>query len=316
MYLSPKLIMSFSLLTMLTSQLPAAADQWVTLAQSQPFVANSLQAQHTSESINLKRGQDKLQLFLTYTNGGAAAPNFKWLRIASSSMNYVTEKAFVKGTLTSNVTGELTWGGNQLLVSGAGPVGATLSWILRTPQPTVTSVSTGTVFPGNSITITGTNLCSSISGNAVSIGGQSASVTSASPTQLVVQVPDEVKGGSNQIAVSVAGINVESILAVNVTAQPYLTSLSAQFVAPGDTITIYGEGFSADASKDEVYIGPFVCPIVSASDNSLTVRAVGALSDGWFSPNLAGMGAFFPIKVLVNGVKSRNTLTVRSSDVG
>ena len=43
---------------------------------------------------------------------------------------------------------------------------------------------------------------------------------------------------------------------------------------------------------------------------------VGALSDPWFAPNIASTGAFYPVKVMVNGVKARNTLTVRCSDVG
>jgi len=294
------------------------ADDWITLAQQpQPLVAKSVQVVHDSETINIQKGQEKLQLFLTYYDGTATAPSYKWLRISSPSMNYVTEQQFAgQKSLTLNVSGELTWSDNQILIAGAGPVGATFGWILRTPKPTVTGTSTNSVYSGNTITINGTNFCSQANDDQVTIGGQPARIISATPTQIVVEVPEETKSGNLPIAVKVAGIDIPTGVTIAVTAQPYLRSLSAAFVAPGDSITIYGEGFSANVSNDEVYIGPFKCPIINATENSLTVQAVGALSDGWFSPNIAGMGAFFPVKVIVNGIKARNTLSVRSSDVG
>lgn len=296
-----------------------AADDWITLAQQNPpLVAPSDKQVDASQTIALQKGQEKLQLFLTYMNGTATAPSYQWLRLSSASMNYVTEKQFAgKKDLTLNVTGELTWSGNQLLVSGAGPKGATFDWILRTPKPTVTSVSPASVNSGDSVTITGTNFCSSTSGDIVTIGGQPAPVTSATPTQLVVQVPEETKSGKLPVTLTVAGINVAvpESASLAVSAQPYLKNLSAGFVAPGENVTIYGEGFSANAADDEVYIGPFRCAVVQASQNSLTVQAAGQLSDGWYATNIGSSGAYFQVKVVVRGVKARNQLTIRSSDV-
>jgi hypothetical protein len=320
--MSPKKFASFLLLSTIASTATPgafAADDWITLAQeSPPLVAESTKAVNTSEFISLQKGQDKLQLFLTYMNGSATAPSFERLRISSASMNYVTEKQFAgKKDLTLNVTGDLTWSGNQLLISGAGPKGATFNWVLRTPRPKFTGITPSSVFSGNSITITGTNFCSSPAADVVTIGGQPARVVSAAANQLVVEVPEETKSGNLPVTLKVAGIDVPvpSNATVAITAQPYLKSLSAPFVAPGETVTIYGDGFSSDVANDEVYIGPFKCPIVSASENSLTVRAVGALSDGWYATNIMNSGGFFQVKVLVNGVKARNQLTIRSSDV-
>lgn len=297
-----------------------AAEEWITLAQQNPpVVAESpTKVVNSSETIAVLKGQDQLQLYLTYMNGTATAPSYSWLRIASASMNYVTEKQFAgKKDLTLNVSGELTWSGNQLLVSGAGPKGATFDWILRTPRPTVTSVTPTNVYSGDSVTITGTNLCPLASANVVTVGGQAAQVTSATARQIVIKVPEETKSGALPMAVTVAGIPVPvpSNISVNITAQPYLKGLSAGFVAPGETVTIFGEGFSANAEDNEVYIGPFRCPIVNATKESLTVRAVGALSDGWYANQIPGQGAYFQVKVAVHGVKARNQLTIRSSDV-
>jgi hypothetical protein len=304
-----------------TTLSPVLADDsdWITLAQStQPLVVtNPAKAVHNSEAINLQKGQEKLQLFLTYFDGTETAPSFKWLRIASPSMNYVSEQQFGgKKSLTMNVSGELTWSDNQLLVSGAGPAGASFSWILRTPKPTVTGISTQSVFSGNPVTITGTNFCSDADSDKVSIGGKPARIISASPTQLVVSVPEETKSGNLPIDVNVAGISVPTGINLQIQAQPYLRSLSSTFAAPGTTLTIYGEGFSSDVNQDVVYVGQFNCPVVSATSDSITISIVGALSDPWFAPNIASTGAFYPIKVMVGGVKARNVLTVRCSDVG
>ena len=119
----------FSLALILTTFLadPSfASDQWVTLAESQPFSAPSNQTQRFSQSIEVKKGQEKLDLTLTYYNGSGSAPGFTWLRLASPSMNFVTEKQFQgKNSVSIDVSGELTWDGNQLLVTAAGPKGAT-----------------------------------------------------------------------------------------------------------------------------------------------------------------------------------------------
>ncbi|MFN8554739.1 MAG: IPT/TIG domain-containing protein [Candidatus Obscuribacterales bacterium] len=307
------------LLTLLASVPEAHAEpEWITLAeQKPPLVAESNKAINASEVISLQKGQDQLQLYLTYMNGTASAPGFEWLRISSASMNYVTEKQFLgKKDLTLNVTGDLTWSGNQLLITGAGPKGATFGWIIRTPKPTVTAVSPSLVYSGDTLTITGTNFSRSIPADIVTVAGQPAQVISATPTQIVVKVPEDQKGGKLPISLNVAGIDVAipADINVNVNAQPYLQSLSANFVAPGENVTIYGEGFSPNANDNEVYIGPFRCNVVQATPTSLTVTAAGGLSDGWYATNLVG-GAFFQVKVLVNGVRSRNQLTIQSHNV-
>src|ERR1700679_2327239 len=81
----------------------------ITLAESKVYTVSSIKEQHISDSIVLPEGQDKLHLTLTYYNGSASSPSFKWIRIASPSMNYVTEAQFASSkTLTIDVTGELS----------------------------------------------------------------------------------------------------------------------------------------------------------------------------------------------------------------
>lgn len=287
---------------------PARAGE-VVLAQSQPLVAANNQIQKLSETINLQKGQEKLQLTLTYYNGSDTAPGFKWLRIASPTMHFVAENQFGgKRSLSIDVTGELTWGGNQLLITAEGVRGSTFSWKLTTNQPTLTSLSPTQVSPGHSVTILGSNFSSDPDANVVMFGTHRARCLSASPDKLIVQVPDYADSANSKVTVSVAGMEAGS-LAATISSYPYLSSLSASWVPPGSQFTIYGEGFSANQSDISVFVGPLECQIVSVSPTEITVIApVGYAGEPW--------GFYQPVKVQVRGVPARNNLTISISQVG
>lgn len=286
----------------------ARADE-VVLAQSQPMVAPNNQIQRMTETINLQKGQEKLQLTLTYYNGSASAPGFKWLRIASPTMHFVSENEFGgKRSLSVDVTGELTWGGNQMLITAGGQRGSTFSWKLTTNQPTVTSLNPSQVSPGHSVTILGSNFSSDPDANVVMFGSHRARCLSASSDKLIVQVPDYADSSSSKVSVSVGGMEAGT-LAATVASYPYLSSLSASWVPPGSQFTIYGEGFSPNQSDISVYVGPLQCQIVSVSPTEITVVApVGYAGEPW--------GFYQPVKVQVRGVPARNQLTISISQVG
>jgi hypothetical protein len=69
------------------------------------------------------------------------------------------------------------------------------------------------------------------------------------------------------------------------------------------------------AGTPQVFVGQFPAQIVEHTPTSITVVAPGDLSNLWNVPNLLG-GPYWPIKVLINGVKARNTLSIESHDVG
>lgn len=286
---------------------PVLAQEPLTLAESKLFVAPSTAIQRLSESINLVKGQEKLQLMLTYYNGTSTQPGFTMLRISSPSMNYVTEHAFVNKTFSSNVTGELTWGGNQLLITAQGPKGAEFGWRLTTPKPVLTGITPQTVMSGGTLTVSGTNLCPDVLGNIVQINGKEAHCISASADKIVVKIPDDATGGANNVAVSVAGINAGT-LPFTVNATPYLKNLSASWVPVGGEFTIYGEGFDSNPAHITVFVGPLQAPIVSSTPTSITCT---------IPAGFGGMpwGYYQPVKVTVNGNKARNQLTVSSGEV-
>jgi hypothetical protein len=281
----------------------AAQEQVVTLDQSQLFVSQNEQVQHFTQSINLVKGQDKLQLTLTYYNGTSTMPGFKWLRISSSSMSYLTEAQFGgKKTLSVDVTGDLSWGGNQLIIEAGGPKGAAFGWRLTTPHPTLLSVHPTTGEPGGTVTISGTNLCTDASGDVITVGGMPAQCLSGNGKSMVVKLPEGLKSGTTQAVVKIGGIDAGTI-PLSIDASPVLTGLSNTYVPPGSPLTIYGENLSPTPSMMKVTIGPFPCDVISATTNSITVTApLGFTGSPW--------GINQPVKVWVNGALSNSRLTV------
>jgi hypothetical protein len=308
MIIPTKLSVLIVLLAVFLACPPGRADE-VVLAQSQPLTAPNNQIQKMTETINLQKGQEKLQLTLTYYNGTDTAPGFTWLRIASPTMHFVSEREFAgKRSYSVDVTGELTWGGNQMLVTAEGRKGSTFNWKLTTGQPSVTSLNPSQVSPGHSVTIVGNNFSSDPDANVVMFGSHRARCLSASSDKLIVQVPDYADSASSKVSVSVCGMEAGT-LAATVAAYPYLSSLSANWVPPGSQFTIYGEGFSANQADISVYVGPLQCEIVSVSPTSITVVApVGYGGEPW--------GFYQPVRVRVRGVPARNQLTISISQVG
>jgi hypothetical protein len=294
-----------TLLTLLFSSSTAnAAGRIITLDESKLFEAPDNQVQNFTQSINLAKGQDKLELTLTYYNGTSTTPGFKWLRINSSSMSYLTEHQFGgKKELSVNVSGELASGGNQMIIQGGGVKGSTFGWRLTTPAPTIQGINPETPQAGDTITITGQNFSTDSSTNVATIGSQTLTCVSASPTNLVFQIPQEFKAGNCTLGLQIAGLNAgESTLSI-AAGVPVLKGLSATWVAPACNLDIYGGPFAPDVANDKVMIGPFEAEIVSAGIDRLTVVApAGFAGNPW--------GVNQSIKVWSNGVLARNRLTV------
>ena len=298
-------LVAFSAIT--NGTIAQAAD--VVLAHSNPYVASSDKIQHFQEFVDLHKGQERLNLTLTYVNGSATAPKFDWLRISSSSMNFLTEQSFAgKSTFSENVSGELTWGSNQILIGGRGPKGATFNWTLTTPQPEITGISPTTITPGNTLTITGTNLCPDPVGNTVSIGKTEGKIISASSDTLTVRVPEDCTEGG-VVKVEVAGITAVSQhpIKIGLNSQPIMSNVSNAWLPPGYTFTVTGANFGSNPDQTQVYIGPLQCQVTGVTPTTITAITPAAY-------NGYTWGYYQPIKILIAGTRARGSLQISVAD--
>ncbi len=153
------------------------------------------------------------------------------------------------------------------------------------PPPTVTSVSpsSGTVFGGTPVTITGTNFDPTASGDTVDFGGNVVTVTSASTTSLTVTAPPGSAGAVPVTVTTPSGAsNAGSYTYVS--SPPAVTSIapSSGSTGGGTFVTITGTGFDPVAAGDTVDFGSSPGTVTSASTTSITVltpaAAAGAVS--------------------------------------
>ena len=124
---------------------------------------------------------------------------------------------------------------------------------------------------------------------------------SATPTTIVAQTPQGTARGTQTAEVKSGGIEAGS-LPLSVEAAPILRSLSNLWSWPGGTVTIYGENFSPNPGKTEVYVGTLPAEVLHSSRNSITVVMPSDYTGTW--------GVNQPVRVIVNGVRARNQLII------
>ncbi len=133
--------------------------------------------------------------------------------------------------------------------------------------------------PGSTITIYGSGFSG---GDTVTIGGQTATVDSATGTQLVVTVPTGAAGGT----VSVSGGGSSSDSAWGLTVPDSGISISSFAPDAGDAgtqFTIYGSGFDPNPVNDVVLVNTTEVAIVDAGPTTLVVTVPFAATSGHVS---------------------------------
>lgn len=164
-----------------------------------------------------------------------------------------------------------------LVTSGNTANAGTISFAVAS-SPAITALSSSSGVIGSSLTITGTHFHNSIAGNTVDFGGTVATITSASPTQLVVTVPSGLSGTQN-VRVSVGGNNSNT---QSFAVTPVISSLSVDSGIVGSTVTLTGTGFSTTEANNTVRLNGVNAPIISASATTLIVT-VPQMANGNFT---------------------------------
>lgn len=179
-----------------------------------------------------------------------------------------TETVIAEGVVPSATTWTIT---SQSQIKQVPPVAKT---------PVITAISPGSAAPYDQVLIDGDYFDTTPSNNTVTVGGETATVLSASSIQLVIRIPAAAPSGEQDVDVTVGGLtsNTET---VEVLAPPTLDSLTPSSAGAGVEITLDGDSFAEEAAGNTVVFtaasGTVNATITSSSRTRLDVL-VPALS--------------------------------------
>jgi ribosomal protein L21E len=147
-----------------------------------------------------------------------------------------------------------------------------------TLAPTITGFTPAQAVVGTSVTITGTNFSTTSGLNTVKFNGVTATVTSATTTELQTTVPAGATTG--KITVEVNNLTATSSTDFTVTLSanaPSITSFTPAQAIIGTSVTITGTNFSATAANNTVKFNGVTATVTSATATQIqTTVPVGA----------------------------------------
>ena len=162
-----------------------------------------------------------------------------------------------------------TSGHVAVTAGGVGPVLSTTEFRVMSP------VNLARVDPragdiGERVTLTGTGFSLTPGENAVQLGAIAARVVSATPTELVVEVPEGARSGAWTVAVTGSG-NARTREPFMVTLRPHITALEPERGIPGVRVTLRGTNFPADRSLASVRLNGAEVPMESYARDAIVV---------------------------------------------
>ncbi|MBM3268234.1 MAG: IPT/TIG domain-containing protein [Candidatus Sericytochromatia bacterium] len=144
-------------------------------------------------------------------------------------------------------------------------------------KPVLTATAPNSGRPGDLVQIAGDGFAAYPGGTTVFFGAATASILVAEPKLLVVTVPNATGDVKVQTAQGASGTLPFSVVS---TGQVIIRNISPSSVIPGQTMTIYGDGFDPDRTKNDVFFGFTKVTPTTASANSLVVGVPGSATSG------------------------------------
>jgi YD repeat-containing protein len=137
---------------------------------------------------------------------------------------------------------------------------------------------------GTAVTIYGTGFSPTASENTVTFNGTAASVSSASPTQLVVTVPAGATTGSIGVTAPAGSASGSSPFTVTATSgAPTITSFTPAIATPGTAVSITGTNFEPTPTNNRLRFNIVPAPITSSTATSIAVSVPGGATSGRLS---------------------------------
>ena len=135
--------------------------------------------------------------------------------------------------------------------------------------PVINSLSKYQAYPGDTITISGTNFHPLPVHNVVKFDDIQVVVLNSSKTEIRVRVPDSANH-NNTVTVTVAGQTATAPMSLSIPT-PVISSLSKSEAYPGVIITIYGSNFHTISSSNTVRFNGVKASVITASETRLDV---------------------------------------------
>lgn len=158
-----------------------------------------------------------------------------------------------------------------------------------TASPTISSFTPASDTTGGTIVITGTNFSTNTTEDIVQINGVTATVVSATATELTIKVPIGASSGNIKVTVNGQSVTSSSAFVLTETGpSPVITKFSPTISGIGYPITIQGTGFNTDIASNIVTINGGQATVVSASDTQLVVTVPITASTGKISVTVKG----------------------------
>lgn len=206
---------------------------------------------------------------------------------ASNSVSFNGIAATVSSATTTKLVVAVPTGATtgKIGVTVAGQTGQSGSNFVVKPK--ITGFSPGSGSAGTTVTINGDGFSGTPGANTVTFyNNKTATVVSASVSQLVVTVPAGTTTGT--IKVAVGGNTATSASNFTAVQVPVITSFTPAHGGSDTAVTITGSGFSSTRANNTVKFNGVAATVTSASATQLVVR----------SPDEATAG---PLSVTVNG---------------
>jgi YD repeat-containing protein len=147
-------------------------------------------------------------------------------------------------------------------------------------QVSIISFTPGEGPIGTQVRIFGTGFSSTIAQDTVTFNGTTATISSATSTQLVVTVPSGATTGT--IGVTAPGGSATSAASFTVAspAAPTITSFSPSTAVAGTSVSVTGTNFDTTASHDRVKINATLATVASVTSTSLGTTVPASTGSG------------------------------------
>jgi N-acetylneuraminic acid mutarotase len=150
---------------------------------------------------------------------------------------------------------------------------------IKLKAPVISDISPQQGSPGTLVTISGNYFSSYYWSNSVYFNDIQANVISATPTEIVAEVPS-VSFGMQEVKVQTC--QQSAIATQQFEIAPHeIYDFNPKKGTTGTVITITGKNFATNSSSTYVTIGQFNCEVISSTPDELQVRIWEEVTDNW-----------------------------------